>query len=229
MRTRAARREDIGPAADLFRRSFEKSVRHYCGKRVPSPRVFVDLFGFLALAEPSGFRVAELDGRIIGYLVAVSSLWRLVRASATSPYLARAAFSVLSGAYGLSPASVGRLFLDKVRVGLSRKSGLTGSGQILSLAVAPEVRRQGVARRLMAATLRWLLDKRVRRVRLEVRAENVAALRLYESMGFTVEGRVNDSQGPWLLMVRELTGAGSGQLKVTPPHETCIDGEESQG
>jgi len=41
------------------------------------------------------------------------------------------------------------------------------------------------------------------RVRLEVRPDNTAALRLYERLGFATVGRTRDSQGEWLIMIRE--------------------------
>jgi ribosomal-protein-alanine acetyltransferase len=57
--------------------------------------------------------------------------------------------------------------------------------EILNLAVDPAHRRKGVARRL--------LEDRVKRVQsswfLEVRQSNLAAIRLYESLGFRISGR----------------------------------------
>src|SRR5579863_1059201 len=56
--------------------------------------------------------------------------------------------------------------------------------ELRNLAVAAGWRRQGVARRLVSAGHRRLLAAGVRRVFLEVRASNAAALSLYSSLGY---------------------------------------------
>ena len=58
-----------------------------------------------------------------------------------------------------------------------------------NLAVAPEVRRHGLARRLLAFTLDIVARKGARAVHLEVRAGNAAALALYRAMGFHEVGK----------------------------------------
>ena len=56
--------------------------------------------------------------------------------------------------------------------------------EILTLAVAPDARRQGVG----TALLGRFLEKRRGRVFLEVRLSNTAAQRFYETLGFTAVG-----------------------------------------
>jgi len=56
---------------------------------------------------------------------------------------------------------------------------------ILNLAVAPEKRRQGIARRLVLAGLKRAHDKGAKKAFLEVRTSNTAAQKLYASLGFT--------------------------------------------
>lgn len=56
---------------------------------------------------------------------------------------------------------------------------------ILNLAVRPENRKQGIARRLVLAGLKRAHDKGARRAFLEVRTSNIAAQKLYSSLGFT--------------------------------------------
>ena len=58
--------------------------------------------------------------------------------------------------------------------------------EILTLAVQKEHRGQGLGRALVVAWLERLRAERVRRVSLEVRGSNAAALGLYTSLGFTV-------------------------------------------
>lgn len=55
---------------------------------------------------------------------------------------------------------------------------------ILNLAVAPEFRRQGIARKLVLAALAHSRSKGAKRAFLEVRASNTAAQKLYSSLGF---------------------------------------------
>ncbi|GAB4229288.1 MAG: N-acetyltransferase [Methyloligellaceae bacterium] len=61
--------------------------------------------------------------------------------------------------------------------------------EILTLAVAPELRCQGVARRLLRAAFGRLREKGVRQVFLEVGADNHAAAALYSRLGFRDAGR----------------------------------------
>ncbi len=58
-----------------------------------------------------------------------------------------------------------------------------------NLAVHPDYRRRGIGRALMEAALETVESLAWGWIGLEVRAENVAARRLYESLGFRVVGR----------------------------------------
>lgn len=59
----------------------------------------------------------------------------------------------------------------------------------LGMGVAASHRGQGIGRRLIEATLAHAARKGITRVELEVRADNLSAIRLYERLGFVVEGR----------------------------------------
>jgi ribosomal-protein-alanine acetyltransferase len=61
--------------------------------------------------------------------------------------------------------------------------------EILNVAVAPEYRRRGLARRLVAEAVAALEGEGVREMFLEVRESNAGALRLYEGAGFGRIGR----------------------------------------
>jgi ribosomal-protein-alanine N-acetyltransferase len=66
---------------------------------------------------------------------------------------------------------------------------VAGEAELLTLAVAPEARRRGLGRKLVA---RFLYQARLRgseRAFLEVSARNAAAVALYESAGFEPAGR----------------------------------------
>ncbi len=59
---------------------------------------------------------------------------------------------------------------------------------INNIAVRPEFRRQGVAGALLAHVTAEAVGKGATRATLEVRRSNVAALRLYDRLGFAVAG-----------------------------------------
>lgn len=61
--------------------------------------------------------------------------------------------------------------------------------ELLLCAVAPELRLAGEGRRMMEAVLRSARARGGRRLFLEVRASNAAALSLYRAAGFRPEGR----------------------------------------
>ena len=81
---------------------------------------------------------------------------------------------------------------EKAVVGYAALAVVLDEGTLLNLVVAPQARRRGTARRLLAALLLHARERNLARVLLEVRAGNGAAIALYESAGFTVDGRRRD-------------------------------------
>ncbi|WP_096785085.1 GNAT family N-acetyltransferase [Rhodobacter sp. CZR27] len=66
---------------------------------------------------------------------------------------------------------------------------VAGEAEILTLAVAPEARRQGLGARLVQAFLSEAAARAADHAFLEVAADNVAALALYRGAGFAEAGR----------------------------------------
>ena len=64
-----------------------------------------------------------------------------------------------------------------------------GEADILTIATAPDRRRQGLAERLMRALVDRCRKSAVTRISLEVHAENHAAAGLYAKVGFQVVGQ----------------------------------------
>jgi RimJ/RimL family protein N-acetyltransferase len=58
----------------------------------------------------------------------------------------------------------------------------------LGMGVRSEWRRQGLGRRMLDACLSLARNSDIEKVELEVFSDNVAAVRLYESFGFSLEG-----------------------------------------
>jgi [ribosomal protein S18]-alanine N-acetyltransferase len=94
--------------------------------------------------------------------------------------------------------------------------------ELRNMAVHPAHRGQGVGSELVAEGRRRLLELGVRRIFLEVRASNIAAQRLYFSMGFNLHSRrsdyYRDPSEEALILSLDLTPA----LDVSPPGGTVV-------
>ena len=88
----------------------------------------------------------------------------------------------LPGVHGLISADEGPAGLVLVRLAADE-------AEILTLATAPAGRRQGLARRLLAAALGWAEASGAGCMFLEVAAGNAPARALYDQAGFAVCGR----------------------------------------
>jgi GNAT superfamily N-acetyltransferase len=62
------------------------------------------------------------------------------------------------------------------------------SAKLVSMWVAPPVRRRGVGRQLVASVVQWARDHDATNVQLWVTETNAAARRLYESCDFILSG-----------------------------------------
>lgn len=69
------------------------------------------------------------------------------------------------------------------------------SADIMTVAVAPGLRRRGLGRALVVDLLEHAADNRVHEVLLEVAADNTAAQALYAHLGFTMLSRRRDYYG----------------------------------
>lgn len=66
---------------------------------------------------------------------------------------------------------------------------IAGEAEIITLAVAPTARRQGLARRLIEQAVVRALALEAQTLFLEVAEDNVPALAMYRGLGFEVVGR----------------------------------------
>ena len=66
---------------------------------------------------------------------------------------------------------------------------LAGEAEIITLAVAPAARRQGLAKRLVEAAMVRAMALGAEALFLEVADDNVPALGLYRGLGFEIVGR----------------------------------------
>jgi ribosomal-protein-alanine N-acetyltransferase len=87
---------------------------------------------------------------------------------------------------------------------------MADEGEILNLAVRRENRKKGEGRALLSAALGKLQKGGVRRVYLEVRESNTAAIAFYQKQGFSIMGRrpayYREPEEEAVLMEKKLTG-----------------------
>ena len=67
--------------------------------------------------------------------------------------------------------------------------------EVQTIAVAPWQQRHGTGRALLETLIGESVARGCRRMLLEVRADNIAAISLYESFGFAINGRRRDYYG----------------------------------
>jgi ribosomal-protein-alanine N-acetyltransferase len=71
----------------------------------------------------------------------------------------------------------------------------TAYGHIITLNVAPAFRRKGVAKKLLAEVESILKSRGIMQIRLEVRHNNQAAIKLYLHLGFKEMGKLEKYYG----------------------------------
>lgn len=107
--------------------------------------------------------------------------------------------------------------------------GVENRCELDTMAVDPAARRRGLGQALLEAVLAWAAERGARRVGLEVRASNAAALGLYRRMGFAEEGRrvgyYADPPEDALVLARPVTRVSPGGSIST---EKAVEGPASQ-
>jgi ribosomal-protein-alanine N-acetyltransferase len=96
-----------------------------------------------------------------------------------------AVFARLLGLHGL----FGHIaWLDDAPVGFVLARDLGSEAEVLTLGVLPAARRRGIGRALLDAVVTQMARRHGHSLVLEVAADNMAARRLYEAMGFVRVG-----------------------------------------
>lgn len=108
----------------------------------------------------------------------------------------------------------GLLMADDDDRGFALFSRAADEAELLTVAVHPDHRRQGLAKALLTSAEECLLADGARLVHLEVAADNPGAIALYEALGYQVSGRRKgyyrrgaDSRVDAVMMVKNLGGA----------------------
>lgn len=207
---RPAQPEDVSAVAEVFVAAFADSVQHVAAGPGAATGL-ADLFSLALRAEPGCLMVAEDEGQVVGYVLSSPEVRGLRRRAFRQGGWLRLLWRALTGAYGLTWRTLGIVRRDKLSFLRGCKVGAEVNARVLSLGVLPDHQGRGIGRRLFEAGLQRLEDCGCERVRLEVRPDNAPARRIYESSGFEARGSYRDSQGEWLIMVKEV------QARPDPP------------
>lgn len=196
---------DIPAIAAIFTESFKDSVLHHCG-RLPKPQAMQDVFSLVYDAEPEAALIARAGaGTAIGYCFAPTALPNLWLRAVMGGHLLKWAWRWLTGQYGFGLHPVKVIVINKLAFLQSAVAPTkAASARILSIAVSHEWRGRGVAGALMGVAMDYFRSRGAARVRLEVRPDNAPAIKVYHNYGFVDAGFTNDSQGPWLIMFKEM-------------------------
>ncbi|MEG6585199.1 GNAT family N-acetyltransferase [Dendrosporobacter sp. 1207_IL3150] len=196
---------DIPAIAAVFTESFKESVLHHCG-RLPKPQAMQDVFTLVYEAEPEAALVARNEaGEVVGYCFAPTALPKLWSTAVMGGHIFKWAWRWLTGKYGFGLYPVKVIVLNKLSfLGSSFVPSKSANARILSIAVSEVCRGQGIASKLMNEALIYFSQRKANRVRLEVRPDNAAAIKVYDRMGFYPGGYTTDSQGQWLIMFKEM-------------------------
>ena len=112
-----------------------------------------------------------------------------------------------------NPATFALVFAEADPVGFILGWAAAGEAEILTVAVAPEVRRRGVGAELVTAAAAAVVVRGALSVHLEVAEDNAAARALYAKLGYQEAGRRRGyyagarGQIDAIVMRRDLRGA----------------------
>jgi len=96
----------------------------------------------------------------------------------------------------------------RIEMGLSsfQRLGIAKKGHVISIAVLPEYRRQGVGYALVKEAMRAMLHSKTKECFLEVRVSNTPAVNLYKKMGFkiirTIGGYYADGEDAYVVSIK---------------------------
>jgi len=192
----------IKMAAEIFCLAFEQSITFFTPISRKVKTAIEDIFYLLHRAFEQGFFVAVENDKLCGYVIMADGIKRLWIKTITSGFLIKAILSAASGKYGLTPSALYKIVKNKL---LYFRFEMTTepSAQVLSIAVHPEHQGRGIGQKLLSKGIEYLEALGIRRIKLEVRPNNISALKIYEKFGFRTVGEAEDLQGKWLIMMRK--------------------------
>lgn len=203
---RQCTKNDVPAMARVFLSAFHESVRHVAGEGRLNEVAVQDIFEFLHDAAADGCFVAYSGNTLAGYIVAITDMKILWKKAVFKGYVFKWFVRFVKGTYGLTLRSIFLLLRNKLAFASSSLKRSHGhAAQILSIGVLEAYRKKGIGTKLVERALEYLSSYGAKTVKLEVRPDNMPARRIYERMGFVSVGEFRDSQGPWIVMIKDLT------------------------
>lgn len=116
----------------------------------------------------------------------VDAVVAIEAAASPSPWTA----GLFAGEFDVEPETRSWLVAvrDGVVVGFAGVMYVEDEAHVMNVAVDPSLRRQGIARQLLAALINEASSRGARHLTLEVRTSNVAARQLYQQFGLAPAG-----------------------------------------
>ena len=187
---------------EIFCSAFENSITFFTPVTEQVKAAIRDVFGLLHRVFGQGFFVAVENDKVCGYIIMADDIKRLWREAITSGFLKNALISAVTGKYGLTLSTLYKIVKNKL---LYFRFEMTTepSAQVLSIAVHPEHQGKGIGQKLLERGISHIEALGIKKIKLEVRHDNIAAVRIYEKYGFCQVGKAEDLQGKWLIMMRE--------------------------
>jgi len=207
---RLATREEFSKVAEVFRDAFDYEIIPIFGDAL-SPELHDDIYQFLFIIIDGQVVVSDVDGEIVGYVMAPQNISKIPRGFIVNGYVFKLIWRWMKGRYGkllwsIGIKNIGRAIKDKVGFLRPQRKELNVSARILSIGVKKRFRGRGFGQKILNYALENLRMLGSEKVRLEVRPWNSSARHVYEKAGFEYVGQMSDSQGEWLVMVKDMGG-----------------------
>jgi ribosomal-protein-alanine N-acetyltransferase len=198
--------EHIPAVVNIFCNAFADSIRFFAPDNPKITEALKDVFFLVWLSFKESFFVAvDDDDNVYGYIVVTDNIKRLWVDAVRSGFIFKVPIKWFGRKYGISLKRALKVLWNKICY-IRFEASTTGSGQILSVAVDPLHHGRGYGKELVRTGIDHLKALGVKRVKLEVRPENVSAIKIYSRYGFKQIGKARDVQGEWLIMEQN-TGA----------------------
>jgi ribosomal-protein-alanine N-acetyltransferase len=197
-----AQSRHIDMVAEIFCLAFENSITFFTPMTQKVKNAIRDVFGLLHRVFGQGFLIAVENNQVCGYIVMADDIKRLWLQAVTSGFLKRAVISTISGEYGLTLPTLYKIVQNKLLY-FGFEMTTKPSAQVLSIAVHPKCQGEGIGQKLLSKGIKYIESLGGKRIKLEARPENIAAVKIYEKHGFRTVGETKDLQGKWLIMIRE--------------------------
>ncbi len=193
--------------ARLYLESFPESVDFFFNRDDPSRLRSLTTMGFclLLLAGCRSFIALDKNKHPLGYCVVSKSNKLPFHHLLYSEKMPQVFNLFYNSVAKLRPSELIKLtynWLLFTSGSITNKPIKNPGGRIMSIAVHPAARNQGLGKLLLKYALYYLDKHGISTTYLEVRSDNLPAKKLYERTGFSVYGKTKDLQGVWLKMIR---------------------------